>query len=549
MRARTPERQSHPLAWGSQAQEKLQCQLNSSAMNFIRVESEPSRHTLSAPQLNQGSHSEGQSSSHSQSTSDRLVAHLPRITNHLRRPGSLTALRDNNSAQSLPHSQGRVEIDLNGSDHDRSWRGSALPSVASLQKPLHRVTHSDSYPSRRNSVDSPSNSPSHQPAPLRLFWPLNRIRSREEPFVPVNPYRNHFRLFSAEAFEEEFQRKRAALAHVPPLLRHIVLHAYLNFLLRLPSMYFTRVSHIFEEADVTRPEMQRMIDGVTRGLDLTHDWTPPNVSPALARFKISWEDFVDTVVQEWKTLNVVSALLLSAILTMFQIDDANDQAIVRTASLLSLICATWSLIYGGIYILRFRTMRSMYKASTWAQEAQKTKTNILWNVWVLLALPAVWLAWSMIGFFVAILAFVWTSGSSADNPEPPSRRVEIGPRVLISAFFVLGLAYFALIIREFKSYNVPRTRVRGAGGDTQDASRQPNGRGGREPGPPNLRCAAAAMNSLGLNLGGEAVNGNARFDVNDALREPDLEKGNTLVDDQRRRGRGTPGLGLDGLGF
>ena len=43
------------------------------------------------------------------------------------------------------------------------------------------------------------------------------------------------------------------------------------------------------------------------------DWTPPVVSPALAKFKNSWEEFIDSLLREWKTLNVVSALLLSSV--------------------------------------------------------------------------------------------------------------------------------------------------------------------------------------------------------------------------------------------
>lgn len=39
------------------------------------------------------------------------------------------------------------------------------------------------------------------------------------------------------------------------------------------------------------------------------DWNPPSVSPALARFKHSWEQFVDSLIREWKTLNLVSVLL------------------------------------------------------------------------------------------------------------------------------------------------------------------------------------------------------------------------------------------------
>jgi hypothetical protein len=122
---------------------------------------------------------------------------------------------------------------------------------------------------------------------------------------------------------------------------------YLYFLLRLPSLYFSRVAKIFEDAEVSKPDIQRMIDtcgaeptgnangdramgawaansepamaaGTNVVLSTTgqlppfsEDWSPPAVSPALARFKSSWEAFIDSLLREWKTLNIVSALLLS----------------------------------------------------------------------------------------------------------------------------------------------------------------------------------------------------------------------------------------------
>jgi hypothetical protein len=73
-----------------------------------------------------------------------------------------------------------------------------------------------------------------------------------------------------------------------------------------------------------------------------------------------------------------------------------------------------SLLFGSLYIIRFGTMRKMYKAASWAdvrakfpsnhrlradslvQEAQRGSTSLFWNVWVLLALPAVWLAWCVV---------------------------------------------------------------------------------------------------------------------------------------------------------
>lgn len=58
--------------------------------------------------------------------------------------------------------------------------------------------------------------------------------------------------------------------------------------------------------------------------------------------------------------------LPSAILTMFQVDGSNEP-VMRTAALIALVCALWSLTFGCMYILRFSTMKSMHKASRWAE--------------------------------------------------------------------------------------------------------------------------------------------------------------------------------------
>ena len=219
---------------------------------------------------------------------------------------------------------------------------------------------------RRNSVGSPTRTPSLNGSPRRSASPrgvlplrsfLGRFSpgrgiNREEPFVPVDPFRLHAPL-SLNPFARCFG-KRPQLpdveAQVPasqselsrpcvcvPLFGSARFHdthtlvfdtlprqVYLHLHLRLPSLYFSRVARIFEDAAVSRPEIQRITDayesvGTASVQNLTsrivlpfpEDWVPPNVSPALARFKRSWESFVDSLVREWKTLNVLSALLLS----------------------------------------------------------------------------------------------------------------------------------------------------------------------------------------------------------------------------------------------
>lgn len=52
---------------------------------------------------------------------------------------------------------------------------------------------------------------------------------------------------------------------------------------------------------------------------------------------------------------------------MFQIQDAAGDPLTRYSALFSLIFSIMSLTYGCIYIVQFGTMRSMYKASRWAE--------------------------------------------------------------------------------------------------------------------------------------------------------------------------------------
>ena len=265
-----------------------------------------------------------------------------------------------------------------------STHGTTLSSfVARAHDSVHARLRRDSFykyksghsrrasQARRNSAESHTRSrtgsPQRSPSPSRgvlplrsllgRFSPLGRAHSREDPFIPVDPFRLHgpvslnpfSRCFGARRrpADEEAASSRpgdSSLDLAPcgtcacvSLLRSARFHnmhllafdtfprqLYLHAQLRLPSLYFSRVARIFEDAAVSRPEIQKIIDaceggetenvqGRTRtvGLPFPEEWVPPNVSPALARFKRSWESFVDSLVKEWKTLNVLSALLLS----------------------------------------------------------------------------------------------------------------------------------------------------------------------------------------------------------------------------------------------
>ncbi|KDR85876.1 hypothetical protein GALMADRAFT_52958, partial [Galerina marginata CBS 339.88] len=193
-----------------------------------------------------------------------------------------------------------------------------------------------------------------------------------------------------------------------------------------------------------------------------HPWwlnLEPSENMAYTRLQHTWQAFIDSLLKEWKTLNIISVLLLTAILTILQIQSAASDPVTRFSALLSMMCALMSLLYGCIYIIRFGTMRKTYKGAEWAQEAQKTRTGIFWNVWVLLAMPATWLAWSMTLFVVTIMAFVWrtspfpSSQSSTANPSMLSNSVQLlVPRIIISVVLSLGVVYFVLIAATLRRY-------------------------------------------------------------------------------------------------
>ncbi|KAF4600472.1 hypothetical protein EYR38_005101 [Pleurotus pulmonarius] len=491
---------------------------------------------------------------------------LPAITNNeLFKDASFTSLPANSTLPRQSSAEGGTPKQRISSESDRI----SLPTFHNVRQAFSRsgrasdpagspALHPNDLRSQKDlpSSRSASHSRSRAASPLRFLqnWAAGRrgFHTREEPFIPVDPFQAKFKFgipdlcpswcfFRDHPTDEEvgldaehrhFERLDYACEDTLPtclpsrssieaafrsasnfLTETLPRILYLYLLLRLPALYFSRVARIFRDAEVSKPDINRMCEGGLLGsgfvphIDLAasggvaadlgrrgvgdpppsgalaagvgytahisaaaaavpvplpypEEWSPPLVSPALVRFKNSWEVFIDSLLREWKTLNLVSALLLSAIMTMFQVPDAAYDPITRTAALISMICALMSLTYGCIYIVRFGTMRSMYRASRWAEEARKTYTVIWWNAWILLAMPAVWLAWSLISFIVCILSFVWRTGSTLDPHErdPMTPRQILGPRIAITAILVLGLIYFALIINTLKSYGTQKRR-------------------------------------------------------------------------------------------
>ncbi|KAK2464811.1 hypothetical protein APHAL10511_003229 [Amanita phalloides] len=216
---------------------------------------------------------------------------------------------------------------------------------------------------------------------------------------------------------------------------------YINFfLLHLPALYFTRVARVFEDAQLSREEVEQVTKRY-RGV--------MTLSPGLRVFKESWEGLVDSLLREWKTLNLVSALLLTAILTLFQLPGVGTDPVLRNTSFLSLIYALLCLLYGCVYVIRFGSLRSISKGLGWVCEAEQSNSDIWWSIWVFLALPSLYFTFSMLWFVVTVLGFIWQSGAvgNVDDHSPLSFKTALAPRIIITVQLLPGLSYFVMIVR------------------------------------------------------------------------------------------------------
>ena len=111
----------------------------------------------------------------------------------------------------------------------------------------------------------------------------------------------------AEIFDNddpyEFRRIGKKGSNIPShLLDQFFRQIYIHMLLRIPSMYFTRISRMSKVAIMRSQVVDTVITRIGRKK------TPLR---RVDYFKKEWEVFVRGVVKEWETLNIVSVLVLS----------------------------------------------------------------------------------------------------------------------------------------------------------------------------------------------------------------------------------------------
>jgi hypothetical protein len=84
------------------------------------------------------------------------------------------------------------------------------------------------------------------------------------------------------------------------------------------SLYLSSTSaRIFEEVDLSLPRLEEVALAITSQVKNAYFdiqvFESNNVPPEYERLKSTWEAFIDSIMRKWKTLNIISALLLSCV--------------------------------------------------------------------------------------------------------------------------------------------------------------------------------------------------------------------------------------------
>jgi len=230
------------------------------------------------------------------------------------------------SSQAIQQSESRVSgdtIDSIGSNRTSSavgndWetQGANEPSYTPHPQASSAGTPVWTYP-LPNAYRSNQKRSQHEPARARPAWrtvhprPTRRPAQMEVPWnIPApSPLPNIPTNTAGYALALAF------------LLDTVPRQVYLHLHLRLPYLYYSRVTRIFEEAEMSVPTIIKGIlqaaaekdaDVIQRQFQQRAvPLEPPSENAAYTRLKDTWESFIDSLVKEWKTLNIISVLLLS----------------------------------------------------------------------------------------------------------------------------------------------------------------------------------------------------------------------------------------------
>jgi len=195
-------------------------------------------------------------------------------------------------------------------------------------------------------------------------------------------------------------------------------------------------------------------------------------------------EILPTLITEWEMLQVITAALLSTIFAIFQFSGASIEPVMRTAGFMSFVCAFAGFVYAWLFIIHFRASGATSGGGTdetigmneleAATNTSHQRTEMLystednrpgfWNIPIILALPAIWAAWSIITFTIFVLLFLWSTNPSTGSfmPGALSHKSQVQviaapiadliPRVTATVVLLVEVVYLVLAIHALRSW-------------------------------------------------------------------------------------------------
>ncbi|TFK36344.1 hypothetical protein BDQ12DRAFT_686767 [Crucibulum laeve] len=248
------------------------------------------------------------------------------------------------------------------------------------------------------------------------------------------------------------QLQRPSCGSVTPWtsrLLNLCLTIYFLPMFHIPAYYSTRATHFMDSVDIWNMDSNVHVyasESEYAGSleNLEGNDTPASTDSIVSRQR--WKIFTATIVEEWKSIRVLSTMVLGAVLAMFQIPSVNQDPVIRSAAYFSLICVMTSTFHSTVEIIHFSSWDDERVVENWLQEIQGYDFFSLWNTWILLSIPAVWAIWGGLSFIISVILLLWRSSPiSSPSIDVSSQYAPLGIRLVLSTIMLMSIVHILLI--------------------------------------------------------------------------------------------------------
>ncbi|KAF8891404.1 hypothetical protein BD779DRAFT_1515040 [Infundibulicybe gibba] len=212
----------------------------------------------------------------------------------------------------------------------------------------------------------------------------------------------------------------------------LVISSIHNLLLfKLPQIYHSRICTALEVSPCRPPDPVK----------------PLGARAVQARCTISQRSVPRSFVEEWKALRDLSGLIIGAVLAVLQIPNVANHPVTRTATFMCLLFTVMGGMYSSMLILHFLDSEIDISSSTKLQDLLEPQNcHSIWNIWVMLSLPTIWIYWGVFYFLLSVVFLVWGSTAPGVHGDTNSMSGALGPRLsLILRLPMMGIALLGFI--------------------------------------------------------------------------------------------------------